>query len=170
MSLPKISNGRSRRIGERKRTEWLYAAEMETLRMITQGATLTDRRLVGRRDATVRRACGIGEAVISASAPCAVVNECFGATSEQRRPNTTENRASSSTRRRSQALRNRTLYGLQNLDPRFKSGRRLQIHSEICSVLRPLGIFASNRWTHLDPNSSCVVDCARRNPLRREVF
>src|SRR6185503_18936803 len=42
MSLPKISNGRSRRIGERKRTEWLYAAEMETLRMITQGATLTD--------------------------------------------------------------------------------------------------------------------------------
>jgi PAS domain S-box-containing protein len=42
MSLPKISNGRSRRIGERKRTEWLYAAEMETLRMITQGAGLTD--------------------------------------------------------------------------------------------------------------------------------
>src|SRR5258706_12251424 len=42
MSLPKISNGRSRRIGERKRTEWLYAAEMETLRMITKGAGLTD--------------------------------------------------------------------------------------------------------------------------------
>src|SRR5260221_4440057 len=42
MSLPKILNGRSRRIGERKRTEWLYAAEMETLRMITQGAGLTD--------------------------------------------------------------------------------------------------------------------------------
>jgi GAF domain-containing protein len=42
MSLPKISNGRSRRIGERKRTEWLYAAEMETLRMITQGSSLTD--------------------------------------------------------------------------------------------------------------------------------
>src|SRR6476469_2344575 len=42
MSLPKISNGRSRRIGERKRTEWLYAAELETLRMITQGASLTD--------------------------------------------------------------------------------------------------------------------------------
>jgi len=42
MSLPKISNGRSRRIGERTRTEWLYAAEMETLRMITQGAGLTD--------------------------------------------------------------------------------------------------------------------------------
>src|SRR6266436_6338861 len=42
MSLPKISNRRSRRIGERTRTEWLYAAEMETLRMITQGAGLTD--------------------------------------------------------------------------------------------------------------------------------
>src|SRR5258705_6480753 len=42
MSLPKISNGRSRPIGERKRTEWLYAAEMETLRMITQGASLSD--------------------------------------------------------------------------------------------------------------------------------
>src|ERR1700746_1454536 len=42
MSLPKISKGRSRRIGERKRAEWLYAAEMETLRMITQGAGLTD--------------------------------------------------------------------------------------------------------------------------------
>src|SRR4029077_8168057 len=42
MSLPKISNGRSRRIGERTRTKWLYAAEMETLRMITQGAGLTD--------------------------------------------------------------------------------------------------------------------------------
>src|SRR5467141_780143 len=42
MSLPKISNGRSRRTGERKRTEWLYAAEMETLRMITEGASLTD--------------------------------------------------------------------------------------------------------------------------------
>jgi len=75
---------------------------------------------------------GSGDAVIHASAPCALVNECFGATSEQRRPNTTENRASSSTRRRSQALRNRTLYGLQNLDPRFKSGRRLQNHQEIC--------------------------------------
>src|SRR4029077_5631350 len=34
--------GRSGRIGERKRTEWLYAAEMETLRMITQGASLAD--------------------------------------------------------------------------------------------------------------------------------
>ena len=42
MNLPKIPNGRSRRIGERKRTEWLYAAEMETLRMITRGASLTD--------------------------------------------------------------------------------------------------------------------------------
>src|SRR5712672_2270602 len=42
MSLSKISNRRSRRIGERTRTEWLYAAEMETLRMITQGARLTD--------------------------------------------------------------------------------------------------------------------------------
>src|SRR5712664_4284892 len=42
MNLPKIPNGRSRRIGERKRTEWLYAAELETLRMITEGASLTD--------------------------------------------------------------------------------------------------------------------------------
>src|SRR6266404_1722630 len=42
MSLPKISNRRSRGIGERRRTEWLYAAEMETLRMITQGGSLTD--------------------------------------------------------------------------------------------------------------------------------
>jgi NAD(P)-dependent dehydrogenase (short-subunit alcohol dehydrogenase family) len=42
MSVPKISNGRTRRIGERTRTEWLYAAEMETLRMITQGAGLSD--------------------------------------------------------------------------------------------------------------------------------
>src|ERR1700730_8574072 len=42
MRTPKIPNGRSRRIGERKRTEWLYAAEMETLRMITEGARLTD--------------------------------------------------------------------------------------------------------------------------------
>src|SRR5260370_39902935 len=41
MRVPKIS-GRSRRLGERKRTERLYAAEMETLRMITEGASLTD--------------------------------------------------------------------------------------------------------------------------------
>src|SRR5258708_33589375 len=40
MRAPKIPAGRSRRIGERKRTEWLYAAEMETLRMITEGASL----------------------------------------------------------------------------------------------------------------------------------
>ncbi len=43
MRKPQSSDGRSRRrIGERRRTEWLYAAEMETLRMITQGASLTD--------------------------------------------------------------------------------------------------------------------------------
>src|SRR5712692_529829 len=41
MRAPKIPAGRSRRrIGERKRTEWLYAAEMETLRMITEGVSL----------------------------------------------------------------------------------------------------------------------------------
>ena len=44
----------------------------------------------------------------------------FGTTSEQRRPNTTENQAPSRTRRRSQALRITTLYGLQNIHPRFK--------------------------------------------------
>ena len=55
----------------------------------------------------------------------------FGATLEQQRPNTRENQASSGTRRRSQASRLTTLYGLQNLHPRFKSGRRLQIPSEI---------------------------------------
>src|ERR1700719_2657563 len=42
MRAPKIPNGRSRHVGERTRTEWLYAAEMETLRMITQGASLPD--------------------------------------------------------------------------------------------------------------------------------
>src|SRR6266851_2489658 len=42
MRAPKIPNGPSRRIGERKRTEWLYAAEMETLRMITDGASLAN--------------------------------------------------------------------------------------------------------------------------------
>ncbi len=42
MRAPKIPAGRSRRVGEQKRTEWLYAAETETLRMITQGASLTD--------------------------------------------------------------------------------------------------------------------------------
>src|SRR5260370_3182336 len=43
MRAPKIPAGRSRRrIGERQRTAWLYAAEMETLRMITEGASLTD--------------------------------------------------------------------------------------------------------------------------------
>jgi hypothetical protein len=47
-----------------------------------------------------------------------------GAISEQQRPNTTENRAPSRTRRRSQALPKATQYGLQNLHPRFKSGRR----------------------------------------------
>ena len=41
-------------------------------------------------------------------------------------PNTTENWASSGTRRRSQASRSITLYGLHNLHPRFKSWRRLQ--------------------------------------------
>jgi PAS domain S-box-containing protein len=40
MRAPKIPAGRSRRLGERKRTEWLYAAEMETLRMITEGVSL----------------------------------------------------------------------------------------------------------------------------------
>src|ERR1700745_4462383 len=40
MRAPKIPAGRSHRVGERKRTEWLYAAEMETLRMITEGVTL----------------------------------------------------------------------------------------------------------------------------------
>ncbi len=43
MRAPKIPVGRSRRrIGERKRTEWLYAAEIETLRMITEGGSLTN--------------------------------------------------------------------------------------------------------------------------------
>ncbi|HEX9483292.1 MAG TPA: PAS domain S-box protein, partial [Gemmatimonadaceae bacterium] len=42
MRVPEIPNGSSRRIAERKRTEWLYEAEMETLRMITEGASLTD--------------------------------------------------------------------------------------------------------------------------------
>src|SRR5260370_21892050 len=43
MRKPQIPDGRRRRrIGERRRTEWLYTAEMETLRMITQGASLTD--------------------------------------------------------------------------------------------------------------------------------
>jgi len=43
MRATKIPVGRGRRgIGERKRTEWLYAAEIETLRMITEGGSLTD--------------------------------------------------------------------------------------------------------------------------------
>src|SRR5712692_1575503 len=42
MRAPKVPAGRSRRVGERKRTEWLYAAETETLRMITEGASLTN--------------------------------------------------------------------------------------------------------------------------------
>src|SRR6201988_4646891 len=42
MRATKIPAGRSRRIGERKRTEWLYAAEIETLRMITEGVSLTN--------------------------------------------------------------------------------------------------------------------------------
>jgi hypothetical protein len=54
----------------------------------------------------------------------------FGATSEQQRPNSRENRASSGTRRRSQALLKATLYGLQNLHPRFKSGRRLHFSAQ----------------------------------------
>ena len=58
----------------------------------------------------------------------------FGATSEQQRPNTREDQASSGTRRRSQASRSTTLYGLQNLHPRFKSGRRLHFSAEISSV------------------------------------
>ena len=41
MRAAKIPDGRSRPIGERTRTEWLYAAETETLRMITEGASLT---------------------------------------------------------------------------------------------------------------------------------
>jgi formate hydrogenlyase transcriptional activator len=39
MRAPKIPAERSR-VGERTRTEWLYAAEMETLRMITEGVSL----------------------------------------------------------------------------------------------------------------------------------
>src|SRR3984893_11659916 len=42
MRAPRIPDGRSRPLGERKRTEWLYAAETETLRMITEGASLTN--------------------------------------------------------------------------------------------------------------------------------
>jgi hypothetical protein len=53
------------------------------------------------------------------------VGENCGATSEQQRPNTREHQAPSGTRRRSQALREPTLRNLQNLHPRFKSGRRL---------------------------------------------
>ena len=64
----------------------------------------------------------------------------FGATSEQQRPNTTENPGSSGTRRRSQALRNTTLYGLQNLHPRFKSGRRLQTSLGNLQVLIARGL------------------------------
>jgi PAS domain S-box-containing protein len=40
MRAPKIPAGRSRRLGELKRTEWLYAAEMETLRLINEGVSL----------------------------------------------------------------------------------------------------------------------------------
>ncbi len=42
MRSPRIPIGQGRRpIGERKRTEWLYAADIEALRMITEGASLT---------------------------------------------------------------------------------------------------------------------------------
>ena len=78
---------------------------------------------------TVRSHCWVVDTSrASGATDCEPLN--FGATSEQRRPNTTENQASSGTRRRSQALRVTTLYGLQNLHPRFKSGRRLQFFRE----------------------------------------
>jgi hypothetical protein len=55
----------------------------------------------------------------------------FGATSEQQRPNSRENRASSGARRRSQALRNATLYGLQNLHPGSNPGGASKILRKI---------------------------------------
>jgi len=59
----------------------------------------------------------------------------FGATAEQQRPNTRENQAPSGIRRRRQALRITTLCGLQNLHPRFKSGRRLHFSSVHSGVM-----------------------------------
>jgi hypothetical protein len=37
-----MNEHRGREFEERKRTEWLYTAEIQTLRMITEGASLTD--------------------------------------------------------------------------------------------------------------------------------
>ena len=76
----------------------------------------------------------------------------FGATSEQQRPNNRENLASAGTRRRSQPLRMTTLYGLQNLHPRFKSGRRLQN-------------FRRNLGTDSQAGTEIGLQCARIVPI-----
>jgi hypothetical protein len=77
----------------------------------------------------------------------------FGATSEQQRPNSRENRASSGTRRRSQALLKATLYGLQNLHPRFKSGRRLQFSGRNSIGCAPEHKRMPVNWTTVDYRS-----------------
>ena len=76
----------------------------------------------------------------------------FGATWEQQRPSTRERRASSGTRRRSQASPLTTLYGLQVLHPRFQSGRSAH--------LRPRGEPSRKRDQRLfgsNPNRSAYA-------------
>jgi len=70
--------------------------------------------------------------------------------SEQQRPNTREDRASSETRRRSQALRLTTLYGLQNLHPRFKSGRRLHVTEQKRASASWEGERTLSNWTTVE--------------------
>ena len=65
------------------------------------------------------------------NAGCGGAGVDFGATSEQERPNTTENQASSGTRRRSQASLSTTLWCLQDLHPRSNPGGASKIPARI---------------------------------------
>ena len=62
----------------------------------------------------------------------------FSPTSVHERPNTTENRGVPETREQNDSTTCRTRRNLQNLYPRFKSGRRLQSFSQVppCDVNR----------------------------------
>jgi hypothetical protein len=90
------------------------------------------RRTARARAGTRRRSQRNGMAISPRKhrvGPSLEANENFSPTSVQERPNTTENRGVLETREQDDSTTCRTRRSLQNLHPRFKSGRRLQFHS-----------------------------------------
>src|SRR4029453_830559 len=82
-------------------------------------------------------------------------------------PNTGQNEGAGPTRDKHETTRCMTPLNLQNLHPRFKSERRLQIHSSnsiVCAAARQANAF---NWTTVDYKSAGCCASSYGKPLIR---